>query len=291
MENRRTAGHSVAVLVSQTQFAPGGSASYAMVQSLMVLGCHDGRGTVMIDNVTYPLHAGLLYVLPWNHRIDYHADRHSPFLVYGMHIVPWHDVTCEIELSVVHGPEDAQYDCGWRQPAGPGLEPLGRVVTTTERERPALTALIRYGITVFDRADPVERDDAVLLGRLGMREIEIPPLLQGAHVSEFPFRLRKLATWAQDHLGEPITLSTLAQVDGSSPSTIVRLFQLHLSTTPIRWLTQKRIERACVFLASTSLSVSQVASTVGFSDPYYFSRTFKQHLGVAPRTWRSRQVV
>lgn len=291
MENARTAGVSVAVLASQTQFAPGGSVGYSAVQSLMVLGCHDGRGSVVINGSTHPLHAGLLYLVPWNHRIDYLADRHSPFLVYGMHIVPWHDPAREIELGVVHGPEDHLYDCRWRQPARPGQKPLDRVVSTTERERPALTALIRYGIEVFDRADPVEHDDAVLLGRLGLREIETPPLRQGVHVSELPFRLRKLATWALDHLAEPITLSTLAQVDGSSPSTIVRLFQLHLSTTPIRWLTQQRIERACVFLASTSLSVSQVASTVGFTDPYYFSRTFKQYLGVAPRAWRSRQVV
>ena len=291
MENPRTAGHSVAVLVSQTQFAPGGRIGYAMVQSLMVLGCHDGRGTVMINSVPHPLHAGLLYVLPWNHRIDYHADRHSPFLVYGMHVVPWHDPEREIDLSVVHGPEDALYDCRWRQPAGPGEPALDQVVPTTERERPALTALIRYGISVFDRSDPVDQDDALLLGRLGLREIQTPAVRQGLHVSELPFRIRKVATWAQDHLDEPITLATLASVDGSSPSTIVRLFQLHLGTTPMRWLTRQRIERACVFLASTTLSVSQVAATVGFSDPYYFSRTFKQHRGVSPRVWRSRQVV
>ena len=43
-----------------------------------------------------------------------------------------------------------------------------------------------------------------------------------------------------------------------------------------------RLQRAEVLLATTELNISEVAYRVGFNDPNYFSRCYKEVFGVAP---------
>ena len=44
-----------------------------------------------------------------------------------------------------------------------------------------------------------------------------------------------------------------------------------------------RIERACVLLATTNCSIQEISNSVGFEDPFYFSRAFKEVKGLSPR--------
>ena len=46
-----------------------------------------------------------------------------------------------------------------------------------------------------------------------------------------------------------------------------------------------RIDRACVLLSTTSHSVQEISNSVGFDDPFYFSRAFKEMKGVSPRQY------
>ena len=41
-------------------------------------------------------------------------------------------------------------------------------------------------------------------------------------------------------------------------------------------------------LVYTNLSISTIASALGFDDPAYFSRTFAQATGLSPREFRER---
>ena len=45
-------------------------------------------------------------------------------------------------------------------------------------------------------------------------------------------------------------------------------------------------ERARELLLTTRLSVQDIAETVGYTDPYYFSRQFRRVNGVSPRAFR-----
>ena len=49
---------------------------------------------------------------------------------------------------------------------------------------------------------------------------------------------------------------------------------------------QTRREQACRYLASSSLSVSEIAYRLGFSHPPAFHRAFRRWLGVSPLQYR-----
>jgi AraC-like DNA-binding protein len=66
------------------------------------------------------------------------------------------------------------------------------------------------------------------------------------------------------------------------------LFRKEVGMTPLQLLTRKRIEHAQQLLLSISLtgySIKEISRLSGFSDPYYFSRTFRKWTGVSPSRW------
>jgi AraC-like DNA-binding protein len=49
------------------------------------------------------------------------------------------------------------------------------------------------------------------------------------------------------------------------------------------------MKQACWLLTGSSMSVKEVAVTLGYDDPFYFSRVFKSVHGIAPTAYRSRK--
>ena len=87
------------------------------------------------------------------------------------------------------------------------------------------------------------------------------------------------------HCEEPITVEWLAEYTCVSHSSLYRRFVETFGVSPKRFLLEYRVERACQMLVSTDLSVQEVSSSVGFEDPFYFSRAFKEIKGVSPRQY------
>lgn len=67
-----------------------------------------------------------------------------------------------------------------------------------------------------------------------------------------------------------------------NPDYFLRAFQKRIGRTPKKYQEYKRMERAMHYLEG-GLSVSATAIEVGYADPYYFSRMFKQVVGLSPR--------
>ena len=61
-----------------------------------------------------------------------------------------------------------------------------------------------------------------------------------------------------------------------------RVFINNVGQSPIDYLTNYRIGEACNLLRSSSLSIAEIAVSVGFFDQFYFSRVFKKLKGVPP---------
>lgn len=85
------------------------------------------------------------------------------------------------------------------------------------------------------------------------------------------------------HYEEPITVEGLAAYASVSHSSLYRRFIKRFQMSPKRFLLEYRIERACVLLATTNCSIQEISNSVGFEDPFYFSRAFKEVKGLSPR--------
>jgi AraC family transcriptional regulator len=93
---------------------------------------------------------------------------------------------------------------------------------------------------------------------------------------------RTVAAYIEEHLAEPISLATLAQLVRLSPYYLCRAFKQSFGEPPHRYHTRRRIERAKILLAKPAPSVTDVGLTVGFSQTSSFTTAFRKSTGLTP---------
>ena len=110
------------------------------------------------------------------------------------------------------------------------------------------------------------------------------------HETEYVSRREEYVTRAIEFLrarcGEMATVSDAAEYVGLTEKYLCRLFKERLGVTPVGFLQQLRADRAAQLLVSTSLSVAEIAESIGIPDPTYFSRFFKRRQGCSPSEYR-----
>jgi transcriptional regulator GlxA family with amidase domain len=93
--------------------------------------------------------------------------------------------------------------------------------------------------------------------------------------------------WAHEHLGEPITVATLAARSAVSRRTFARRFAATTGTTPYRWLLSQRLRLAQRILETSDLTVDVVAENSGFLNAGNLRRHFARSLHTTPSAYRS----
>ncbi|MDF2959124.1 MAG: AraC family transcriptional regulator [Paenibacillus sp.] len=87
---------------------------------------------------------------------------------------------------------------------------------------------------------------------------------------------------------EPITIELMAEALGYNRAYLSTLFKKQTGLTPVSFLLKLRIDKARLLLRERlELTVEQIASSVGFQDPLYFSKQFKRLYGVSPTDYRA----
>lgn len=92
--------------------------------------------------------------------------------------------------------------------------------------------------------------------------------------------------YIQQHYAENLKLEDVANQFYLTPSYFGTLFKKKFGDSFSAYLTTIRMEKAKEFLQDPSYSVTQVASEVGYQDKRYFSRLFKEQVGVTPKEYR-----
>src|SRR5436189_1002417 len=85
-----------------------------------------------------------------------------------------------------------------------------------------------------------------------------------------------------------LTIADLAKEAGISRSVLADRFRHYLSEPPMSYLTRWRLQLGAQMLTSTSYSVAQVASEVGYESEPAFNRAFKREFTDPPARFRSQ---
>ena len=117
---------------------------------------------------------------------------------------------------------------------------------------------------------------------LVMRLIRINPEDEAALSQE----CQKIKEYLDQNFTSPITLDSLSETVYISKHYLSHLFKEQTGVSPIKYLTSKRMEKACELLSETELPVSEVSKAVGYENPLYFSQVFKRIYGISPVRYR-----
>jgi len=99
-------------------------------------------------------------------------------------------------------------------------------------------------------------------------------------------RLQRAVTLMHDAYDDPgLDLTELAREACIARHHFVRVFSAAYGITPLRYLSEIRMEAAARLLEARDVSAAAVAKSVGFSNRSAFQRRFRQHFGITPGTW------
>jgi len=99
-------------------------------------------------------------------------------------------------------------------------------------------------------------------------------------------RMRRVVDYVESHLGEDLTLDTLAGVACLSPHHLSRSFHRATGLGLHRYVVQRRIERAKDLVLESKLPMAEIAWMVGFGSQAAFTKRFHEEVGESPARLR-----
>lgn len=98
--------------------------------------------------------------------------------------------------------------------------------------------------------------------------------------------LKEIVKHINENYHSDISIQSIARSFYMNPNYLSQLFKRELNVTFTEYLTQVRLRQARLLLATTSLTIGEIADSVGFRDYFYFIRLFKKYEKITPRQYR-----
>ncbi|MGN1128623.1 MAG: helix-turn-helix domain-containing protein [Candidatus Flemingiibacterium sp.] len=219
----------------------------------------EGRGSYTVGSKTFRISPGDLFVAFPNRRIFYKADPGSVWSIC------WFSIDSEKfgEYLALAGINEEQPIVRISSPAeltGICDSLLEEIPRETLRSKFTCSALVYRLLTLLAPSEetPKKRD----------------------YIDEAIF-------FMSNNYISPISGRELAERLNLEPSYFARIFRQRTGVSPMKWLSELRLSRAAQLLLSTDLMISEIALSVGFTDPLYFTRRFSLKYKVSPSEYRS----
>ena len=170
------------------------------------------------------------------------------------------------------------------------VDPTGTDITTKIGiEDPLIEQLVRS----LARDEGQDR----LLGRLYTEQVlqllALHLLRYHGHTAHTVYRggiakagLQRVLDYIDAHLGEPISLQSLAEEAGLSRFHFAKQFKRRMGEAPYQYVIRVRIEEAKRLLRETDLPLEEIGARVGYDSQSRFITLFKRLTGVTPARYR-----
>ncbi len=100
--------------------------------------------------------------------------------------------------------------------------------------------------------------------------------------------VKRVREFLVSHYNIEFRIEDLSKEFAMSHNSLTKLFKKETGTTPIKFLTARRIEAAKTLLGTSDFSISQIVSMTGFNNHAFFSKQFKNIVGCTPTEYRER---
>ena len=99
----------------------------------------------------------------------------------------------------------------------------------------------------------------------------------------------RLSALLSKRSGDRLTLKELSTLLGYSEKYTSEIFRKYMGLSFSAYLNQLHLAKATKLLSDQSLTIAQIAESVGFSDAFAFSHFFKRAIGCSPSEFRKQQ--
>ncbi len=230
----------------------------------LIFYCVDGYGFYELNGEKFTVAPNEFFILPQNVEHIYGSSDASPWSIYWLHF------------------------------GGPSLPEFNKQMAVEAHFKPThikdngeIVALFQKMYKALELGYSI---DNLLFANLCLQHFLSLFIYNGRH---FPVPENKnldsvdrAILFMQEHITEIITLRDLSSYSNYSVSRFSNLFKQKTGYAPMDYFMQMKIQQACQLLDFTDRSIKDIAITMGFDDPYYFSKRFKQVIGLPPLRYR-----
>jgi AraC family transcriptional regulator, arabinose operon regulatory protein len=232
----------------------------------IVLYCVEGSGWLRAGTTTYPMHARDVGFVFTDLAHGYGADDHDPWSIHWAHFNGAH-VPAFLDLI--------------------GVSPQKPITSLRADSR---SDLVRHfnsmlSLLTVDHSLPhLLKASAYLRQILSSLVLVNSPPMDAAEEASV---VDRVINFMHENITHTLQLDDLALKVNLSHSHLHRIFREETNQTPINYFIHLKIQRACELLDNTEMKVGEISDFLGYNDPHYFSRIFKQFTGYSPRRFRS----
>lgn len=227
--------------------------------------CVDGHGWYKIGNQRYEIGPNEFFILPQNVEHAYGSSEEHPWSIYWIHFggdsLP--------EMNEVHAVQ--QHFKPYRVKNNGDVIPLFTKIYKT----------LELGYSI----------DNLLFANMCLSHFLALFIYNARHYAETDSDkmdcVDNAILYMQDHINENISLNELSALYNYSVSRFSNLFKQKTGYAPIDYFVQMKMQKACQQLNFTDRSVKDIAFSMGFDDPYYFSKRFRTIIGMSPKKYRT----
>lgn len=223
-----------------------------------------GKGSYRVDGATYSLAEGDLFLIYPGVEISYQADQEEPWSYYWVGfqgndarvILEMTDFTNDHPIMKTEGMKDVQ-------------DKIMRIYEARGNQYSNKIEMSGYLM--------------VLLSRL------IAASTKKQSLGRYHGYIELALEYIQYNYGRPITVEEVAAYIGISRSHLFRAFEEAFLRSPVQFIQEYKIQRACSLLSDSQLSIASIAYSVGYEDSLYFSRVFHKITGQSPSEYRKKE--
>jgi len=173
----------------------------------------------------------------------------------------------------------------------PFVRPSGGEVARFEvpaEQRPEWSRRLRSMYSELRDKDPGFRE--ALRAHLTLILVDVGRLAQDVvgqmRLGEQPV-LAGIFQFIEDHYAEPISTKDVARAVNLSSGYLTTLIRRRTGRTVLEWIQERRMAEARRLLVETEESVERIGASVGYGDPTYFARRFRNAHRATPASWRN----
>lgn len=100
--------------------------------------------------------------------------------------------------------------------------------------------------------------------------------------------VRRSIQYIELHAAEGLSVEQLAELAGMNRNYFSTAFAEQVGLTPLQYMTKVRMDKAAELLDNTAVSVTEVAYSLGYANPFAFTRAFVKYTGMPPSAYRKR---
>ena len=226
----------------------------------------EGKGWIKIGSKQHKILPNHFFVIPANTPHTYYADEKNPWNIYWVHFSGekselFSKITGHINII--------------------SPSPVSR-----KKERIDLFTEILVNLSMGYSRENLEYVNLCLWHLMAsfMYINQFRQILQGTNL-DLP---SQAINFMRENISKPLKLEDLASSTGYSTSHFSKVFSEKTGHAPMEYFNQLKMQEACRWLDTTKLGIAEIASNLGFSDPFYFSRTFKRIMRQSPAQYRNR---